>query len=232
MNQELIHVPRPDVDAADRLESEIILKLKSGVPLSEAIPWDMHTQDVLRWILACGALLARADRMSSVVRPALGRLMFMARKDPEFLPTADCKELRDFEKKLTEQTGYSRTSLHQCLQVHDWAGDLLTTEYEQCGWTNMLLLARNSKGASEKQKREMLDAAKGRTTQELRTWLDAAGHAPRGQTTTAALTLAGSQDDIQELRAWLGRPDIQAAAGSADPLQIVLAASKELDPWP
>lgn len=231
-SKDLVPLPRADVHAEESLETEIILKLKSGVPLGTAIPWDMPTQDVLRWIMACGTLLARADRMSAVVKPALGRLMAMARKDPEFLPTAECKDLRAFEDKLADRTGYSRTSLHHCQIAYEWAGDILTSDYEACGWTNLLLLARHSKGASEKQKRELIDGAKGKTVEELRTWLDDTGRASKGQTTGATMVLTGSQDDIQELRTWLGRPDIQAAAGSADPLTILLSASKELDPWP
>lgn len=225
---DLALIPRTEVYAEESLEAEIILKLRSGVALGAAIPWDMPTEDVLRWIMACGTLLARADRMSAVVKPALGRLMAMARKAPEFLPTAECKDLREFEDKLTDKTGYSRTSLHHCQLAYEWAGDILTSDYEACGWTNLLLLARHSKGASDKQKKELIDGAKGKTVEELRTWLDEAGHAPKGQTTGATMVLTGSQDDIQELRTWLARPDIQAAAGSADPLAILLAATAEV----
>lgn len=219
---ELVHVPPQQA-----LEAEILSKLRSGVAPSVAIPWDMPTAEVLRWILACGSLLARADRMGAVVKPALGRLMVMARKGPEVLIAAQCRTLGEFEKYLTEQTGYGHTSLHHCQQVYEWAGDMPLSQYESCGWANVLLLARHSKGASENQKRELIQAAETRTTDQLKTWLDENGHVPKGATTGATLVLTGSLEDVQELREWLKRLDVQAAAGTSDELGILLAAKAE-----
>lgn len=206
---------------------QALLKDKSKI-LAVSIPDDSAPADVLTAIRSCCSMIGKMEGSSGKIKALLGRLMVLARKNEEVWKQAGYKSYDKFVSgELEQKYGMSRASLWEAKRIMTAFPDLTINTYGQIGTQKLTLLAKYTNykdGACEK----LLQRAQENTHETLRLYLEDKYSDPGG-TIGASFKLTGSKAKVRELEKFLKREDIQAAAESDDPLEIILAMTQEVE---
>lgn len=198
--------------------------------ISLVYPDDMDPRLVVQKAKYAGQLIAQADKGLSMYLVAAGRLHFLARKNKEVLEEAGCSTIKDFEA-IIDPDGRHRTSIWNASAAYATFEDELTpAAAAEIGSTNLGVITRALKGKnpSAKDKQRFLTAAKEKTTESLKTWVEQkSGISGPGETSSATYPLFGTLAEITLLKEHLGNQgfhELFELSPDARPIDLILAS--------
>src|ERR1700688_4556842 len=145
-----------------------ILKDKGEIVVS--VPDTLTPTDILIRIRGCVKYLGKADRYISKMKPVLGRLMILARKNKEVYTSAGYRTYSQFLKKeLEDKFGISHSSLYEIGKVMRAFPALSLEQYGLIPTASLLLLAKFT-DSTKADHRKLLDKAANMTYDRLREW--------------------------------------------------------------
>jgi hypothetical protein len=211
-------------------ENELLATMLRGNRKIElAVPDTLEPKEVISAVRSCCSMLQKSERVQGKLLAVLGRLMVLARNNDLVWTESGYKSYGEFVKKELEvKLGRSRSSLYEAKKIIETFPDLDLNTYGKIPTASLLLAAKcNPTGA---QRVKMLERAAGEGADAFKEWVVEKGYlGSKEDNTGATLILSGSLSKIKELRRFLAREDVRKHVGSEDPLEIILAATQEVD---
>lgn len=203
--------------------------LNAGKQITLALPDDLDPKDVTKHIKNTCSLMIKAEISHDKLDSVLGRLLVIVRKNPEIYEKAGYDTFGQYLKQeVIAKFKAKRSNVYQAKRIMEHFGNLTIEQYGSVGTQKLLLLCKFT-GQDDAGSAKLLKLASEKTFDEFKEFLEDKGYLGKDESTGASLTLKGSLAKIKELKRFLKRTDIQAAAESADPLVIILAMSQEVD---
>lgn len=222
-------MPPTELTKLSKTEQELMGEILSGKnkAIEISIPDDLPAKTIVKYTMSVSSLLHKNEGEKAVLIAVLGRLHFLARTNAEVLKEAECETLGDFEK-LIGGSGASRSSIWAASAAYKTFPGLTPNDYSDIGSTNLGLASKACKEASPAQKKKVLAAAVGKSTEEFKGWLEKkSGLSAPGENTASNYPLMGSKAQVDELREWLADDGFKDWAGSDQPIAMILAAIHE-----
>jgi hypothetical protein len=202
--------------------------VKATGDLKEVIPDDLEPEKINASLEACCTMASNLDEAQGTLKPIIGRLLILAQRNPETFEKLGCKSFEDYCTLISKKTGRCRSNLREAMFLQKKWSDLPAEEYKRIGITKLLLVAKFTSQSETGHKKILNEVAK-KTIDEAKEWVVEKGYLDKGETSGATLTITGSKKDIKEIREFLNREDIQAAAGTSDFAKILIAMTQEVE---
>lgn len=172
-----------------------ILKEKGELAIS--VPENLPAESILSGIRACVKWLNRADRVSYKLKPVLGRLMILAKKNPDVYKAAGYKTYTEFLKtELEEKFHISHSSLYEIAKVIKTFPNLTLEQYGKIPTASLLLLAKFTDYTRADHKKLLLKASE-MTFDKLKEWVVEKGYLDKSDVESGAtFSLTGSRTAV------------------------------------
>lgn len=209
----------------DELLTALLKDKSKSIQIS--IPDEADPQTILNSVRSCCSMVSKIEDTSGRLMAVLGRLMVVIRKNPEIWKLAGYKSYEQFVlKEIEERHGLSRASLWAGKRIIEKFPNLTIKEYGDIGTQKLTLLAKYVSMESPGHQKWLAKASEV-THEKLKEVLEDK-FSDHGGNTGATLTITGSKAKVKQIKKFLERLDIQAAAESADPIEIILAMMMEV----
>jgi hypothetical protein len=201
----------------------------SGKNITMALPEDLDSVQTVKLLKAVSSLIGKVDASGTQLRAILGRLLVIVKANPEIYKSLKYETYSEFlTKEVVGKYRISRSTLYEAKKIAECFPDLPVSRYQKLSCGSLLLLTKFTSQA-DNGSTKLLEKAEEMSYQDFREHVIEKGYLSSGDTVGATLSIKGSVRKINELKKFLKRPEIQAHVESADPLEILLAASREVD---
>lgn len=219
------------VKALSAPEKELLKALSNPESTIEVIiPEDIQPKEWLSETkMVCGAL-SLTKRREQAFTLALGRLLYVARKNSEIVRAAGYENWNDFLLgKICGEFGVERTTCYDAEQIATRWKSLQVAEVVQIGRRKMKLLTQVIEAGKEdgKTARAVIEKAKSMSESQLRNYCIDKGLIEKGETQGAFVHIGTSKVIAEMWEKFSGDERIQAAVGSGNAGQILLAMMRE-----
>jgi hypothetical protein len=217
---------------AETQELDIIAAIRAGAEISVCIPDDTPSPRLFLYMKECGRQIDRVDRYSRALRYAMGKMMTMAARRPEFLADCGFKEFQQFEDAMIQTTGMSRSILWDWKPIYEKLPELTREQLAHIPRESLTLIIRN---IPESKQEMALQVAAEITYRKFKVFAETEGFIGPGEADGASLIVTGNKATIAEIRAFLDHPEVQDYVGTSDYAELLIALigeSQSTEDWP
>ena len=215
-----------------RQESQLIQALiKPDAQIQVIIPVDIKAAE---WVSAFDATCKAIDltfNKQGVLFPVLGRLLAVAKKNPETFKSLGYEFYDDFlERAIRQKFDWGRSSSYAAVSMVERWPDLSNQEYLDIGPAKFAVLAKAiPKGDEQKSAgRKLLAAAKTSTVAELKALTVQHGLSEEGEHDGAVFQITCNKSQLRVFCEFFGDPDIHAVCQTTDKAIILELAIGEV----
>jgi len=210
-------------------EKSLIKKIQQpGAQIEVNLPDDMNAEQFDIAISAVSKVLVRAQLLGESMLPVLGRLLFIADKNPE-LWKEKFATFEDFRLSLAERFGVGRQTSYDALAyARRWAPVLPPEDFQAVGRLKLGMVAKVVGKGKEGQMatKKHLDFAKTQTAKELEEYFVEKGLIETGETTGEIVKFPANKRQGKDFKKWFADPRVHAKCESdkiADILDLMIA---------
>lgn len=191
------------------------------------IPEDMNADDFDVAFSAVSKIYARATLQAQAMFPILGRLLYVAEKNPE-LWNKKFDKFTDFRIATADKFGVARSTSYDAWDyARRWYEVLPPSDFSTVGRVKIKMIS-NYIGKGDESKataRKLVEFAKEHTADELDAHMDKTLHTGRGSSTGAFFKIPCNKKQLKVFAEWFGDPKIHAKTGKdkvADILELMI----------
>ena len=223
----------PEMTAAEsRLVSELI---KPDCQIQVVIPAEIEPKE---WAKAFHAVVKALDtiyRKDKFMKPALGRLLLVARANPATYKELGHQTFDAFlEKEIKSRYEWGRSTWFATMSMVDRWPNLTVAEYAEVGPKKFEVLAKAIPKGDEKKSEavRLLETSKTVTVSELKDLCVERGLSISGDHDGAVLSITCSKAQLQVFNDFFACPEVQAVCQTADKGKILeLAIAEVIGEW-
>lgn len=187
------------------------------------VPEDMSAEAFDVAISAVSKVLVRATMQKEAMFPILGRLLYVAEKNPE-LWNKKHEKFKEFRLSLADRFGLSRSTSYDALEyARRWYGVLPPGDFTSVGRVKTMMISKYiGKGDEDKATaRKLFEFSKDHTAEELDAKLDELLHTGKGASAGAFLKIPCNKKQLKAFLAFFGDPRIHAVCESGKSSDIL-----------
>ena len=159
--------------------------VEDGADIKALLPDDIPVQEYWNYLGVFGQAFKRAETTSIRIRKAIGRLMQIASKNPQY---RDGKPMKEFVPELESRTGLDRSVCYQAMRIYNAFPSLPPSDWEDIGIKNLEVLCRFTNETFTDVEKH-LQAGREMTTSELTGYAEASGLKSRGELVGCVITI-------------------------------------------
>jgi hypothetical protein len=196
--------------------------LEPTAELQVLIPHSPEDLDIA-WdqLSVCLRTMAYAERVSTMLKPVIGRFLMIAQENPEFYLR---KGFPNYDKFLTNYVtpllGLKRSALYECRMIAKNLPDLTSQEYYALGPTKAKDLAAVTK-SSNSDFPELMKTANDMTVMEFKKFLEEKKLREAGETIPVVIVIQANEKVEKMWKEFIGMPEVHSKVGTENPGTIL-----------
>jgi hypothetical protein len=218
MQELVINTVAASLDEYTQKEAKLIKEIqKPGASFEVTLPDDMDAEAFDVAVSAVSKVLVRAQLLGESMLPVLGRLLFIAQKNPDLWKDQH-ESFTAYRLSLADRFGVGKQTSYDALNYATrWGAALTPEEFKPIGRVKLAMLSKVIGKGKEAQvsTRKLLDFAKEHTAAELEKHLISKGLVEAGEQTSAHFPLACNKKQLKIYLKFFDDPRIHAAVGSS-----------------
>lgn len=169
-------------------------------------------------------MLADAEVFTGRLKVFVGRLLALARRNPEVYTSLGHTKFEDYRMAVCKKTSMGRTNASDGKMIVEHFPNLAMEKYDAVGPTKLMFLCKFlSQDKSDCTK--ILDYAQAHTLEELKAHSVKKGYLTHGQTYGGTLLVTGDGGQVKDLNERIAK--YAPLVGSDRPIDVILAAFDE-----
>lgn len=199
--------------------------MSRDVEISLVIDKDITAEKLLQTMTALGESNETIAQNANQLGIVTGQCMILAADNPA-LWSEKYENLEEFFRKTIYRPGFQRTQAKAYRRIAESWPKLHQLEAAKIVFVNLNLITQHVK-QSDKKSGKYLTAAKNKTFEELKLWLEEEEGHPQDESTGASFTIKGNLSQIRDIKRAFGNPEVHKAAESDKPADIAIALVQE-----